>query len=360
MQPLPIFDGHNDTLTNLYLPQRGQGRSFFEESAPELGHLDLPRARKGGLIGGIYAIFTPPPPDSPENDPMYGLTFTAEGYDLRLNSAIAPDYARIFTDAVIQRLEDLEREGRGQLRVVNTCNDLEQNLADGGHSLVLHIEGAAAIREDLSNLKDYYRRGVRSLGIVWSRPNVFGCGVPFRYPHSPDTGPGLTEAGKALVRACNRLGIMIDLAHLNERGFWDVAALTEAPLVVSHTAAHTLCPSTRNLTDAQIDAVGESNGLIGVIFEPVNTRADGRPGAETPLSAIVDHVAYIADRIGIDHVAFGSDFDGADMPAALADAAGLPRLMEALHNRGFDAADLEKIAYRNWFRVLKASWRSSQ
>ena len=153
---------------------------------------------------------------------------------------------------------------------------------------------------------------------------------------------------------------MIDLAHINEHGFWDVAALTDAPLVVTHAGVHALCPSTRNLTDAQIDAVGESAGVIGVIFEPVNTRPDGQPGAETPLSVIADHMVYIAERIGVDHVAFGSDFDGADMPAALGDAAGLPNLLEALRDRGFDETDLEKIAYRNWFRVLNDSWHSSQ
>src|SRR5690606_28026338 len=137
--------------------------------------------------------------------------------------------------------------------------------------MVLALEGAEAIRVDLSNLASWYDRGVRSLGLVWSRPNVFGEGVPFRFPHGPDTGAGLTGAGKALVEACNALGILVDLAHLNEQGFRDVAALSRAPLVVTHADVHAICPSTRNLTDAQIDAVAASGGVIGINFETGNT-----------------------------------------------------------------------------------------
>ena len=348
---MPIFDGHNDTLTDL------AQRSFFEES--DYGHLDLPRARRGGMIGGFYAIYAPPPPDSPEHDLYYGLTITDDGYIQQMQSAVDPAYARAYTDSIIGTLRDIEREGEGQVGVVRSYADLERNLAQGIHSIILHFEDAAAIEADLSNLADYYAAGLRSIGLVWSRPNAFGWGVPFRFPFTPDTGPGLTDAGKALVRACNRMGILLDLAHLNERGFWDVAQITDTPLVVTHTAVHTICPSTRNLTDAQIDAVGQTNGVIGVIFEPMNLRRDGQPGDDTPLDAIVEHIDYIVQRIGVDHVAFGSDFDGADMPSALGDAAGLPRLADALQAHGYDGEALDKITYRNWFRVLKATWNYS-
>jgi membrane dipeptidase len=345
---MPIFDGHNDTLTDL------QARSFFEDGAP--AQLDLPKARRGGMIGGFYAIFAPPPPDTPESDPYYGLTITEDGYDQKLASAVDPAHARAYTDAVIGTLREIEREGVGQVGVVREYADLERNLERGVHSILLHFEDAAAIKADLSNLEDYYAQGLRSLGLVWSRPNAFGHGVPFRFPHSPDTGPGLTDAGKELVRACNRMGILLDLAHLNERGFWDVAQITDSPLVVTHTAVYEICPSTRNLTDEQIDAVGQTNGVIGVIFEPMNLRRDGQPADDTPLDAIVQHIDYIAQRIGVDHVAFGSDFDGADMPAALGDAAGLPRLVDALRDHGFNADAVEKITCRNWFRVLRQTW----
>jgi microsomal dipeptidase-like Zn-dependent dipeptidase len=108
--------------------------------------------------------------------------------------------------------------------------------------------------------------GLRSLGPVWSLSNAFGHGVPFLCPSSPDTGPGLTDVGKELTRACNRLRILIDLSHLNERGFWDVAAISKAPLVATHSNAHALSPHSRNLTDKQLTAIGETGGMVGVNF----------------------------------------------------------------------------------------------
>jgi len=130
---------------------------------------------------------------------------------------------------------------------------------------VLHIEGAEAIDPNFEFLDVLYEAGLRSLGPVWSRPNAFGHGVPFRCPSSPDTGPGLTDLGKELIGACNRLGILIDLSHLNERGFWDVAAISNAPLVATHSNAHALSPHSRNLIDSQLAAIRETGGIVGVI-----------------------------------------------------------------------------------------------
>lgn len=352
---MPIFDGHNDTLVHLYLSERGEGRSFFENS--DKGHLDLPRAREGGLIGGIFAICTPPPRTSRERDPYYGLAVTEEGYDVQLRSPVDYEYSKQFASSVIDFLHNLEKKSHGEVGIVHTYQDLERNLQEGILSVVLHLEGAGAIQEHFGDLEEYYANGLRSLGLVWSRPNVFGCGVPFRFPHSPDTGPGLTQAGKNLVQECNRLGIMIDLAHINEKGFWDVAGVSDAPLVVSHAGVHAICPSTRNLTDEQIDAIGKSNGLIGIIFEPSNTRSDGQPDLDTPLTEIVRHIDYVVARTGVDHVAFGSDFDGAEMPQELHDVTGLPKLIQALRDRGYDGDSLQRIAYQNWFRVLRDSWK---
>jgi membrane dipeptidase len=308
-------------------------------------------------VGGIFAIFTPPPEGSPERDLEYGLTITEDGYTLEPRSAVDHGYAKEFTDGAIDFLYGLERQADGEIAVVRTYQDVEHNLQSGVLSVVLHLEGAAAIDEDLSNLEAYYERGLRSLGLVWSRPNVFGSGVPFGFPHSPDTGPGLTEAGKRSVEECNRLGILIDLAHINEKGFWDVARLSDAPLVVSHAGVHAICPSTRNLTDQQIDAVGESDGLVGVIFAPAMTRPDGDREEDMPVAGIVDHIHYVAQRIGVEHVALGSDFDGAQMSQELNDVAALPRLIQALRDRGYDGQSLERIAHKNWFRVLRDTWK---
>jgi membrane dipeptidase len=351
----PIFDGHNDTLTRIYNPETGPVRSFFERG--ETGQLDLPRAITGGLRGGIFAIFTPPPKSSPESAPNYGLTLTDQGYAVTLPSPLVTAYARAFTNTHIDFAHRLETESAGKLGIVRAAADLPCFLKEDRLALVLHIEGAEAIAPDLTGLEHFYRQDVRSLGLVWSRPNAFGSGVPFRFPGHPDTGEGLTPDGKALVKACNRLGVVVDLAHLNEKGFWDVAHLSTAPLVVSHTAVHAICPSTRNLTDPQIDAVGQSGGLIGIMFEPMQIRPDGKPIHDFPLSELARHIAYVASRIGVDHIALGSDFDGADMPDRLKDASALPALVQVLEEQGFLGEDLEKIAYRNWWRVLGETWK---
>jgi membrane dipeptidase len=230
-------------------------------------------------------------------------------------------------------------------------------VRDGSVGAILHFEGAEPIDTDLAALEVLYAAGLRSLGITWSRPNAFATGVPFAYPRSPDTGPGLTQAGRALVEACNRLGIMLDLSHLNERGFWDVAELSVAPLVATHSGVHAICPSTRNLTDRQLQAIAASGGLVGITFTVSDLRPDGGQEPEGVLRYLVDHVVYVAELVGVEHVALGSDFDGAPMPAEVADVTGLPRLLSALAERGVGPGDLQAIAHGNWLRVLRATWR---
>ncbi|NNL30574.1 MAG: peptidase, partial [Gemmatimonadetes bacterium] len=203
----------------------------------------------------------------------------------------------------------------------------------------------------------YYAAGLRSLGPVWSRPNAFGHGVPFDFPRHPDTGPGLTAAGKRLVRRCNELGVMIDCSHLNAEGFWDVARISNAPIVATHSNAHALSPSPRNLTDAQLDVVALSGGVVGLNYAVGFLREDGDSDPATTLAEIARHARYMADHMGVDHVALGSDFDGATIPADLGDAAGLPRLLDALRDVGFDEEEVAKIAYENWVRVLDTTWR---
>jgi membrane dipeptidase len=151
---------------------------------------------------------------------------------------------------------------------------------------------------------------------------------------------------------------MLDLSHLNERGFWDVAALSDAPLVATHSAAHAICPSTRNLTDKQLDAIRESHGIVGLNFEVSSIRPDAWDEPNTPLSVLVDQIDYLVARLGIDHVGFGSDFDGATMPREIGDAAGLPNLLQALRERGYDEPALRQLAHENWLRVLGTTWRA--
>jgi membrane dipeptidase len=240
--------------------------------------------------------------------------------------------------------------------VATDIAELDRCRADGTLAMVLHLEGAEAIDPGLSALDAWHAAGVRSLGLVWSRPSAFGHGVPFRFPASPDTGPGLTPAGLALVRRCAERGILVDVSHLNAAGFADVARLAAAPVVASHSACHALCPATRNLTDDQLREVGRSDGIVGIVFATAFVRADGAKDETTPLSTLVAHVRHAVEVAGIDHVGLGSDFDGAPMPAALADVAALPRLLGALRDDGFGAEELQRIAWGNWRRVLAAAW----
>ncbi|MGH3149028.1 MAG: dipeptidase, partial [Rubrobacter sp.] len=244
MNRIPFFDGHNDTLLNLSLPDRGRGRSFFEKTG--IGHLDLPRAREGGFGGGFFACFVPNPEDSGWTEES-ALIVTDKGYKVVDAPGLDPAYARRVADDLASLLFRLEAESGGSLAVVRTADELESYLQNGILAAILHFEGAENLGPDPGALEDLRDLGLRSLGLVWSRPNAYAHGVPFRFPASPDTGPGLTSAGRELVRECNRLGVLIDLSHLNERGFWDVAELSEAPLVATHSNAHALCPTTRNL-----------------------------------------------------------------------------------------------------------------
>jgi len=325
---LAVFDGHNDALTREDHARLADGRAG--------GHLDFPRMRAGGVRGGIFSVFTASPGDG---------------------ESVEHATAAAHSAAAAGRLLALERSGA--VRVARVAGDLDRVLEDpdGPPVAVLHLEGAEAIDPGLEALALWYEAGLRSLGPVWSRPNAFGHGVPFISPSSPDTGPGLTEAGVRLVRRCAELGILVDLSHLNEAGFWDVARLECGPLVASHSGVHALCATSRNLTDRQLDAVGSSGGLVGIVFAVRFLRADFADDVDTPLSLIAEHARYVAERIGVEHVALGSDYDGADIPAALGDVAATPRLFEALRASGFDSADLERIAWGNWRRVLGAWWR---
>ena len=247
----------------------------------------------------------------------------------------------------------IERESQGRLRVCRNARDIDGCLTDGAVAAVLHIEGAEYIDANFELLDVLYQAGLRSLGPVWSRPNSFGYGVPFRLPSSPDTGPGLTDLGKALIGACNALRILIDLSHLNERGFWDVAAISKAPLVASHSNAHAISPHSRNLTDRQLAAIRETGGLVGVNFATAFLRPDGRHDKDTPADLIVQHAEYLLEHLGEDGVGLGSDFDGAVIPAELGNAGGLQILVEAMRKHGFGEPLIEKLC----FRIGSASWR---
>jgi membrane dipeptidase len=333
---IPVVDGHNDALLRVWR----RGGSLLDRGD---GHLDLARMQDGGIAVGVFAVFVPAGDDEPE-DPRAALVLTADGYEVPYEDPVPFERAVRIADELVSIAER-------ELTLVRSVDELR---LDAGPLGILHFEGAEPIAADRSNLGDWFDRGLRSLGLVWSRPNAFGHGVPFRHPGTPDTGPGLTPAGTALVTDCNELGIVVDLAHATERMFFDVARMSEAPLVVSHSAAHAICPIPRNLTDAQLAAVRDSNGIVGVLFDTVMTRPDGDLVVDTPLAVVASHIEYLAERMGVEHVGLGSDFDGCFPPTGLSDASKTQAIFAELD---WSDDELAALAHGNWLRVLRDTWR---
>jgi membrane dipeptidase len=192
-----------------------------------------------------------------------------------------------------------------------------------------------------------HRLGVRWIGLTWSRRNAAGDGVA-----ELRTGGGLTEFGVGLVEEMNRLGMVVDIAHLAPAGVEDVFEVCAGPVVASHANAHTLCPIPRNLTDAQLEEVARSGGVVGAVFYPAFI-TDGEEPAT--LDMLLDHVDHMVSVMGPEHVGLGSDFDGffGPTPIGLEDAGKMPNITAGLLARGYAVEDVRKILGENWLRVFR-------
>lgn len=329
-----VFDGHNDLLFQLWRAGDSRGRGFIAGAE----HLALTKDRisAGHFIGGLFAVFVP---SAGDGDPHAG---------------IAQDKARGAALEMIQIAHSLADNKDSRIRLCLTADDIKTAIKTEHCALMLHLEGAEAISAGLAELPELYQHGIRSVGPLWSRPNIFGHGVPFSFPGSPDTGDGLSDAGRRLVAACDRLGVMLDVSHLNEAGFWDIAKLSTQPLTATHSNAHALCPSPRNLTDRQLAAIAETGGLVGACFATAYLREDGARNPATSIDLILHQLDYLIEKLGAGHVALGSDFDGAVLPLALKDCSLLPSLIHAMLDFGFGAELTQKLASGNWLRHLSA------
>jgi membrane dipeptidase len=240
---------------------------------------------------------------------------------------------------------------------VRTTAELDRALADGAFAGIIHFEGADPISYSLKELRVFYEAGLRSLGVTWSRPTIFGSGVMFQ---DPQPQAGLTDAGRALVAECNRLGILLDVSHLNPAGFWDLAGATQRPFVATHSSVKAISPHVRNLDDDQIRMVAEKDGTIGINFANAFLRPDTSRDDDTPLELVTSHFEHIIDLVSDRHVSFGSDYDGTAVPRDLKDASYLPVLLREFKRRGWSDDRIERVCNGNFRRVLGAVWRTDE
>lgn len=309
-----IFDAHADTLS--VLAERGEA---YDLGTLKDSHVNLPGMRKGGLKAQIFAVYVPK----------------------KYCPGMALHAALKMVDIFWRNLE-LYHEF---LMPVLCRNDLRTGEYSPRIGCLLSIEGGEALEGSLANLRILFRLGVRALTLTWNNRNELGDGIG-----EGERASGLSGFGCEVVAEMNRLGMLIDVSHLAEKGFWDVLALSKAPVIASHSNAYTLCRHPRNLTDDQIRALADQGGIVGVNFFPKHVTDS--PDNCT-IEDVVDQIMYLYQVGGSDAIALGSDFDGiGSTPVGLEDVGKMPGLIPALEKRGLPTAVIEKIMGLNLLRVV--------
>ncbi len=315
----PAIDLHADSL----MWTRWVGYDLLAHHEPPLpraalgGHVDVPRLREGGAGAQFFGLVS-----LPVNARARGL-------------------ARVIDEQIDALEATMERSG-GALRLARTAEDVEACRRDGAVAALLGIEGAHALEGDLDRLDAFARRGVRYLGLLHFSANEAGSPAYGR----GKSDDGLTPWGKALVERCEAAGVIVDLAHINRAGFLDACAQAKKPPIVSHTGVLGAFEHWRNIDDAQLRAVADKGGCVGVIFCPRFVGGEG-------LEPVVRHFLHILDVVGEDAAALGSDWDGFIVPTQeLKDPRGLPLLTDALLAAGVSERAIGKILRENAMRVL--------
>lgn len=339
----PVFDGHEDFITaikprgNIFGP-RG-GRDFLADAAAvtedgehiedsKRGHVDLPRAMRGGLGGCFTSIYL-----SNERAEYNALAYAMD----EMNDVF--------------RIAD---RSDGHFRICRSVGDVRNAWDEDAFASVFMFEGADPISWSLKELRVFYEAGLRCLAPTWSRSTIFAHGVAFG-GHLPDTG--LTGLGRELVHECNRLGVILDVSHINPAGFWDMIEESSAPIIATHSSVKAISPHIRNLDDDQIQALAKKGGTIGINFANIFLRPDTQGTKDTSLDVVMSHFEHIVNLVGDEHVSFGSDFDGTDIPDFIRDAEGLVHILREMQRRGYSDARLERICNGNFLRVADAVWR---
>jgi membrane dipeptidase len=313
-QKVIIFDGHCDTI----LEVMNQKRSLEKKSTN--GHLDIPRMKEGGVDVQIFAIF--------------------------IEDIYKPDRSLKRTLQLIDCFYKEIEKNQIDISLVTNYNQIEEVNRAGKIAAILSIEGGEALEGDLGVLRVLYKLGVRLLTLTWNQRNQIADGI-----WESRTGSGLTEFGIKVIDEMNDLGMLIDVSHLLENGFWDVVKRSKTPIVASHSDCYALCPHLRNLKDEQIKALVDKGGVIGITFVPNFLTQEKR---KTIVKDVVTHIDYLVEKAGIDCVGLGSDFDGTDdLPLGLEGVDKIPNITKELLDRGYKEREIEKILGGNFLRVFK-------
>lgn len=241
---------------------------------------------------------------------------------------------------------------------VFTFADLERNQQEGKISSLLTIEEGGVVEQSLAKLRTLYRLGVRMICLNWNFINGVGHPNFMMSDHpdfkTPNTKEGLTEFGIEMVQEMNRLGIIVDVSHLSDKGFYDCLKYSTKPIVASHSNSRAICSNVRNLTDDMILELAKNGGVMGMNFCAAFLDDNEEVGKDT-IPCLVRHIKHIKNLAGVDVIAIGSDFDGINPHIALKNASLMPLLFQALRENGFTDDEIEKIAYQNFLRVFKAN-----
>lgn len=320
---VPYIDMHCDTLMSAW---RSGAGTVYELNGT---HADVVRLRAGGCRAQFFAIYLPSV-DWVERSILY------PGDDAYI-SALYEIFAatvREYPEAVAQ---------------ARSAGELAENAAAGKLSAVLTMEDGRAVHGSMETLEGYYEMGVRALSLTWNHANCFG------YPNSPERSEmsrGLTAFGRDAVVRMNELGMLVDVSHLSDGGFWDVVSLTRKPFVATHSNCRTLNPHPRSMTDEMIRALAEHGGCMGVNFCPAFLTQDTAQ-EESRVAMLTAQLRHMVQTGGIECAAIGTDFDGIGGALEIDSAEKMPKLFMALEQCGFTEGEIEKIAYRNVERVLR-------
>jgi len=317
-QKAKVFDGHCDTILKIINYKRSLKRTLGKKSTT--GHLDIPRMKEGGIDVQVFAVF--------------------------IEDIYKPDRA---LKRALQLIDCFYREiekNQDDISLVTNYNQIEGVNRAGKIAAILSIEGGEALEGDLGVLRVLYRLGVRLLTLTWNQRNQIADGIG-----ESRTGSGLTEFGLKVIDEMNDLGMLIDVSHLSETGFWDVIKRSKTPIIASHSNCYALCSHLRNLKDEQIKALTDKDGVIGVTFVPNFLTQEKR---KTTVKDVVTHIDYLVEKAGIDYVGLGSDFDGTGgLPLGLGGVDKIPNITMELLNRGYKEGEIEKILGGNFLRVFR-------